>query len=362
MSVAMTIVQATRAYEKHLATQTSLVRSDLLLKHRLMKNDAMSFFRGTFYRWMQCWPNVCSDLTTAPVVLAVGDLHLENFGTWLDAEGRLIWGINDFDEAYPLPYTNDLVRLAVSAKLAIMNEHLTIKPKDACEAILTGYTEGLRAGGRPFVLAEGHQWLRDIATGKLRDSAGFWEKIMALPPVKGAVPRNARAALERLMPEPGLPYRIRRRVSGVGSLGHPRYVAMADWYGGTIVREAKALVPSACVWARDGHGTRTILYQSALDHAVRCRDPLVRVQGSWIVRRLAPYCSRVELAHLPKKRDEARLLHAMGWETANIHLGSRKMYKALRRDLAKRKADWLRLATKTMTKSTLSDWKDWGRR
>jgi len=32
-------------------------------------------------------------------VLAVGDLHVENFGTWRDAEGRLIWGVNDFDES-----------------------------------------------------------------------------------------------------------------------------------------------------------------------------------------------------------------------------------------------------------------------
>ena len=34
------------------------------------------------------------------------------YGTWRDTEGRLVWGINDFDEAYPSPYTNDLVRLA----------------------------------------------------------------------------------------------------------------------------------------------------------------------------------------------------------------------------------------------------------
>ena len=104
------------------------------------------------------------------------------------------------------------------------------------------------------------------------------------------------------------------------------------------------------------------MYQSMLDRAVRCHDPFVRLEGRWLLRRLSPYCSRIELAALPRKRDGGKLLFAMGWETANIHLGSRKMYKALRRDLAKRKADWLRLATKTMTKSILSDWKDWGRR
>jgi hypothetical protein len=26
-----------------------------------------------------------------PRVLGVGDIHLENFGTWRDAEGRMVW-------------------------------------------------------------------------------------------------------------------------------------------------------------------------------------------------------------------------------------------------------------------------------
>ena len=58
----------------------------------------------------------------APQVLAVGDLHTENFGTWRDGEGRLVWGINDFDEVAVMPYTLDLVRLAASARMAIEYE------------------------------------------------------------------------------------------------------------------------------------------------------------------------------------------------------------------------------------------------
>ena len=54
----------------------------------------------------------------APRVLSVGDLHLENFGTWRDADGRLAWGVNDFDEAAVMPYVLDLVRLATSIQLA----------------------------------------------------------------------------------------------------------------------------------------------------------------------------------------------------------------------------------------------------
>ena len=89
--------------------------------------ECLLVFRATCYRWMQVWPEVCADLATAPVLRAVADLHVENFGTWRDSDGRLIWGINDFDEACVFPYTSDLVRLVVSAKLAGRAEHLAVK-------------------------------------------------------------------------------------------------------------------------------------------------------------------------------------------------------------------------------------------
>ncbi len=115
-----------------------------------MAQDVFPFFRATFYRWMQLWPKVCADAARAPRVLAVGDLHVENFGTWRDVEGRLVWGINDFDEVYELPYTIDLVRLAASAHIAIRESRLAIAAKDACVAILDGYKKSLQMGGVAF--------------------------------------------------------------------------------------------------------------------------------------------------------------------------------------------------------------------
>ena len=53
----------------------------------------------TYWRWAETILEVCPDLADATPVLAVGDIHLENFGTWRDADGRLVWGVNDFDEA-----------------------------------------------------------------------------------------------------------------------------------------------------------------------------------------------------------------------------------------------------------------------
>jgi hypothetical protein len=357
--IPMNILQATQEYERWSARQVPCVPADLRVKHTTMAQSAFSFFRATCYRWMQVWPEVCADLVTAPALRVVADLHVENFGTWRDSEGRLIWGINDFDEACVFPYASDLVRLVVSAKLAGRAEHLAVKLNEACDAVLTGYLEGLRAGGRPFVLSEQHGWLREIATNSLRDPVKFWKKMAALPMVQETVPHEVTNALEQVMPEAGLSYGLRRRRSGLGSLGRPRFVALAEWRGGKVAREAKRLIASSGLWAQGQKGDGALLYQSMLEQSVRCRDPFVRMEGRWLLRRLSPYCSRIELTALPRKRDEGKLLYAMGWETANIHLGDQPPIKAVQRDLAARKSTWLRKAAKVMMKATLADWKDW---
>jgi hypothetical protein len=100
------------------------------------------------------------------------------------------------------------------------------------------------------------------------------------------------------------------------------------------------------------------MYQEILEWAIRCRDPFVRMRDRWIVRRLAPDCSRIELADLPKSRDEARLLYYMGWETANVHIGTVKS-KAISKYLEKQKGAWLENATGAMLKVTKADWKEW---
>lgn len=194
------------------------------------------------------------------------------------------------------------------------------------------------------MLAEEHWWLRGIATNALRDPVKFWENMEALPPAKGAVPHSVKIALDHLMPESGLSYRLKRRVSGLGSLWCPRFIALADWEEGKIAREAKALGLSACVWAGAHDGPDTIFYQSILDQAVRGQYPFMRVQGGWLIRWLSPYCSRIELATLSRKRDEDQLLYAMGWETANVYLGTHKAIRAIQRDLATRKPKWLHRA------------------
>jgi hypothetical protein len=353
----MNIRQATRQYETWLATHLRVVRSDLDAKHQLMAQDAFSFLRATFYRWMQLFPALCPKPAGAPMLLAVGDLHVENYGTWRDAEGRLVWGINDFDEAFPLPYTIDLVRLATSAWLAIKLGHLSVAPADACAAILAGYTKGLADGGEPFVLAEKRALLREAVTSRERDPVLFWKKFSALPAIK-PVPAKVRLLLERAMPERELAFRVAHRRAGLGSLGRQRFTAIADWCGGKIAREAKALLPSACAWAA-GSSNHEIYYSQIISTAVRTPDPFLAVQGGWVLRRLSPYCSRIELSQLSRSHDREKMLRAMGRELANVHLGARRAVPAVRRDLAQRKSKWLRQAAEVMVQATLKEWNEW---
>lgn len=355
----MTIHKATKNYEKWLEEQTPLVPEDLGRKHEAMSKSPFLFLRATYYRWTQLWPQVKKSVRNAKEVLAVGDLHVENFGTWRDAEGRLVWGVNDFDEAFRLPYTYDLVRLAVSARLAVAAGGLEVEPRGADAAILGGYKEGLEAGGRPFVLGERWRALWRLAMDRIERPNQLWNKLEALPPVAAKhMPESALKALAVLFPAKDLPARYAHRVAGTGSLGRQRFVALAEWCGGTIAREVKAVAPPSFVWSHQAVAETRDLYREILGKAVRSPDPVIAVRRRWIVRRLAPDCSRIELSELSKEKEALGLLHAMGWETANVHLGSAAA-AALLVDLVSRPEGWLNEAVEEMAAEVQSDWEAW---
>ena len=351
----MTIQESTKRYESWLRRQIPLIRNDLNLKHKKMREDLFSFLRATFYRWAQTYP---ASLRRAPEVLGVGDLHIENFGTWRDAEGRLVWGINDFDEVCRLPYTNDLVRLAASAIIAAHAGHIKLEEQALCAPILAGYLEGLEAGGRAFVLAEKHPRLRHMAYHRLRDPEPFWKKLDDPVALKDKIPSGALKGLERDLPEKHMELHISHRIAGLGSLGRRRITAVVEWRGARIAREAKELAISAWHWGAGRAADQKIQYQRLLDSAVRCPDPFVFVRGRWVLRRLAPDCSRIELIDLPSETDCTYLLHAMGFETANVHLGSGPA-KEILANLRRRRKDWLPQAADLMVKTTVRDWKAW---
>lgn len=357
----MKILKATRLYESWLNRHVKLIAADLDRKHQAMTSDAFSFFRATYYRWAQRWPKVCPRLADGPWVLAVGDLHIENFGTWRDAEGRLAWGINDFDEAYPIAWANDLVRLASSALLAIQSQHLAFDTKVACETIEDGYRRAMAAGGKPFVIDYEHRWFAPLVDLQARDPVRFWQKMEALPSLEQEPLKSAMKAIRSLLPSADCVSRVCHRIAGLGSLGKPRVVALGELHGGPFAREAKALTPSAHAWLEDQPRPK-LYYDRLMTTAVRAPDPLFKVKGRWIVRRLSPQCSRIELTGLPRPHDDVRLLHAMGWETANVHLANPARAQKVKQALKRKRPDWLHAAAKEMLDAMTEDWNEWRER
>jgi hypothetical protein len=344
----------TRRYEAWLACHIPLDGEALAEKHRLLREDPFPFLRGTFYRWLERIPEVVPDLGTGVRVLAVGDLHVENFGTWRDAEGRLVWGVNDLDEVAELPYLLDLVRLGTSAVLAAGADRLALGHRDICTAILDGYADGLeRPAPEPCVLAERHQDLRDAATAALKPPKRFWKELGDEALAAEPLPAAATAALSPLLPAPDWGFDLRTRAAGLGSRGHRRFVALGHWAGGMVAREVKELGPPTAAWVHRGPAPAPEARLEAMRHA----DPLRGVGGGWSVRRLSPDCVKLDLAEEHSPEADLALLHAMGEQAAGFHRGGGASAAALGRDLETRGRRAFSDAVVAMADDVRADWR-----
>jgi Uncharacterized protein conserved in bacteria (DUF2252) len=340
------------AYEAWLARQCDVVKKDVKRKHHLMEDSAFMFLRATYFRWARKIGDWCPQLMDAPKVLAIGDLHLENFGTWRDADGRLVWGVNDFDEAAMMPYVLDLVRLAASIQLA---PKLGVRNQAVAEALLRGYRAGL-ANPQPALLDEGETWLRPYAADTEKKSKKFWKEVAKYP--KARPPRDVAKALAASLPKDAKGIRLCSRVAGGGSLGRPRYVAIAFWRGGQILREAKALVPSAWTYAHGGK-SKASHFRALSNGKYRAPDPFLEVHGKFIFRRIAADSRKIELADISGAEIKVNILQAMGFDLASIHAAGSADIRALRGDLEKRPRGWLTAAAKTAAAAVKRDYEEW---
>jgi len=105
---------------------------------------------------------------------------------------------------------------------------------------------------------------------------------------------------------------------GGGSLGRPRYLAVARWQGGRVVREAKLLVPSGWHWAQS-HDEKRIRFLDAAQGKHRSPDAVLTARDGYILRRLAPDTQKLSAKELARSGSAAELLQAMGHEVGSIH-------------------------------------------
>ena len=87
----------------------------LPIKYGRMLASPFAFLRGSAVV-------MAADLANTPTsglqVILCGDAHLSNFGLFASPERRLVFDLNDFDEAFPGPWEWDVKRLAASAAVA----------------------------------------------------------------------------------------------------------------------------------------------------------------------------------------------------------------------------------------------------
>ena len=95
-------------------------------KYRKMARDPHAFYRGTACLFFHDVTKEADEWAAhgAEKIWIHGDLHVENFGTYLNSDGRLVFDINDFDEAYVGRFTWDLQRFAASLALVAWQKAL----------------------------------------------------------------------------------------------------------------------------------------------------------------------------------------------------------------------------------------------
>lgn len=350
-------------YETWLKSQCDIVAFDLDYKHRRMRKNAFLFLRATFFRWAKQIGAKCPGLANAPLVDAIGDLHTENFGTWRDEDSRLVWGINDFDDADAIPYAYDLVRLATSAVLAAEHtKNEKVHPKQTADAILNGYRRGLETPG-PTLPHQTAPWILPLVRFNTKH---FYSDLLdpKACPLKKPPAAVAEALVDSLPKTSSAPhFRARLKVGG-GGLGRPRYIAIAEWQGGFVVREAKAWVPSAWSYAHGMKSTPSI-FLSRAKGVNRSFDRRLDIdpKSRFIIRRIAADSHKLNLGDNPGSRLSQKVLGRMGFETAAIHATNAPATEAVERDLIGRPTDWLVDAVETMRAAVKEDfhaWKEFG--
>jgi uncharacterized protein (DUF2252 family) len=343
------------------------------VKFRKMAADPWAFYRGSacvFYADLADADDPWVDERTSRVWIQ-GDLHAENFGTYMDGEGTLVFDVNDFDEAYLGHFTWDLRRLVAS--IALMGWRKAL-PDEAIDELAGTYVRAYVDQVRWFVDSDrDHEWaLRlDTAEGAVRtalQSAQLATRIDLLD--KQTVVDDYQRRFRETSSSRRLGRRERRRVEaayddylttipeskrlgsityalkdvvatsgfGIGSAGLPAYNLRVEGHTQALendvvlsMKQGTVAAPSRVVddpRAREffeHHGHRTAVSQSALQaHA----DPWLgwtSLDGTgYVVAEISPYEADLDWSQLSEPDDLRPVLGQLGRATAQVHCVSDK--------------------------------------
>ena len=341
-------------------------------KYRKMAADPHAFYRGSaclYYADVTAqdddWVNKQSG-----AIWIHGDLHAENFGTYLSSDGRLVFDVNDFDEAYIGHFTWDLQRFAASLALLGWQKAL---PVEAIESLITRYVEAylaqvdLYAGnedGGDFALnldntdgpvLDALMRARRVRRADLLDAMTFVDagvRMFSHGRSVRKLPRRERVAVEKAFHayldtipkskrfDRDLFYELRDVVGksgfGIGSAGLPAYSLLVEGYSQALDNDVVLSMKQANVPALsrfvdsaavdryfDHEGHRTVVSQRALQVHT---DPLLgycELAGTgFVVAEVSPYGVDLDWENITEPDDMALVVHLLGRATAKIHCAS----------------------------------------
>lgn len=349
-----------------------LMRADpaaFRVKYRKMADNPFAFYRGTaclFHRDLAASEQPWADDRTGRVWIH-GDLHPENFGTYVNSHGELVFDVNDFDEAYVGPFAWDLRRFVAGFAVMAWQKALPEQTvRDLTTVYLRAYLErvhafaegsddaefALRLGnttgalhatlqqarrrsraalldsmteigddGRCFTDAKGVRRLDEAERGVV---LGAYRRYLETIPESKRVERETFYEVKDVVGRSGF---------GIGSAGLPAYSLLIEGFNeaheNDIVLSMKQAnrpaladvveVPKmAELFAHEGE--RTVISQRALQvHA----DPLLgytTIDGvGFLVDEVSPYELDLSWSDLHEPADMEPVVDALGRATAKIH-------------------------------------------
>jgi uncharacterized protein (DUF2252 family) len=341
------------------------------VKFRKMAASAFAFYRGTaclFYHDLEAGRGggPYLDERTSRVWIH-GDLHAENFGTYMDSGGRLVFNANDFDEAYVGPFTWDLKRFAASVALVGYTKALSDEMiSDLVRTYAAAYRERIHAlatGAKddevpPFTLdtAEG-PLLGALRAARSLTRFGLLDSMTEIRDYErrfasggGAIELDAATRYKVLaafdgyletLPEASLArpdsYRVKdvvgRRGIGIGSAGLPSYNILLEGNSDALENDVVIYLKQAQTPAVSRHitdervrsyfeheGHRTVISQRALQaHA----DPWLgwtELDGAGqLVAEVSPYAVDLDWSDIDDPAEISAVIADLGRATATMH-------------------------------------------
>lgn len=300
----------------------------LQLKYAAMRANPLAFLRGTAHLFFQRL-DASGSTPPGPAAVCCGDLHLENFGTYLGDNGLTYFDINDYDEAALAPAAVDIVRFVTSILIAAPVIGVTRTAALELGKLATGaYRTELHRGKARWIERRTSDGLigQLMAGLKRRNPAKFLDKRTVVKrgerrlqidgtralPITASERKSLQSFTTKLAASEGNAAGFAfvdaaRRVAGTGSLGLPRYVILVEenpsGAGDHLLLDLKSARPSALAPhvrvpqpAWPGDGDRIVAFQS---HAQAVPPKLFRAVTfagrSFVLKELQSSADRLSL-------------------------------------------------------------------